>query len=144
MSANRDPERLAHPRVFINLAVTDVEKATEFYAALGWDEISGFRDQESASLGVNDHVALVLLNAERFAKFSDRETAGAVGPREAIHCVQVAKRDDVDAMITRAREAGGRITREPAVEGAVYGASFDDPDGHGWELMWMDPAVLEE
>lgn len=144
MADSTGPERLAHPRIFINLPVADVTAAAEFYAALGWNEATGFRDENSASLAVNDQVTLVLLAGKRFGEFTDRDTAAADGAREAIHCVQVADRDDVEEMVVRAREAGGRITREPTEEGAAYGAAFDDLDGHGWELMWLDLAALED
>lgn len=50
-------------------------------------------------------------------------------------------RDETTASM-EVSDAGGRITREPAAQGPMYGAAFDDPDGHGWELMWMDPAAL--
>lgn len=143
MADSNEPERLVHPRIFINLPVADVTAAAEFYAALGWDEATGFRDENSASLAVNDQVTLVLLAGERFGSFADRDTAAADGAREAIHCVQVAERADVAEMIARARGAGGRITREPAEEGAAFGAAFDDLDGHGWELVWLDSAALE-
>lgn len=143
MSEKSDVERLAHPCVFINFAVRDLAAATAFYTALGWNEITASRTDYSASLRINGQVVVVLLSGERFAKFNDRDTADAYSPREVINCVQVGEKEDVDEMVMRVTTAGGRITRKAAEDGAVYSAAFDDVDGHGWELMWVNPSAIE-
>jgi predicted lactoylglutathione lyase len=30
------------------------------------------------------------------------------------------------------------------MDGMMYGRSFEDPDGHQWEVMWMDAAAVEQ
>ncbi|KQB86453.1 VOC family protein [Corynebacterium lowii] len=135
-------ERLRHDMVFINLPVADVKAAVEFYRALGFVENQVFRDESTASFEVSDHIVVMLLERERFASFHSRETVASGGPREALVCISMDSAEDVTTLVNRAREAGGLITKEPHEEGPMYGAAFDDPDGHGWELMWMDPEAL--
>ena len=54
-------------------------------------------------------------------------------------CLSADSRDAVDAMVESAEGAGGR--GDPGQKqdyGFMYGRSFEDPDGHHWEVMWMD------
>lgn len=144
MSNPAQPERLSHPMLFINLVVDDVNKATAFYRALGWRENEIFRDETTASMEVSDNIVVMLLENSKFAQFNNRENYVPGGPREVLNCLQVTSRDDVDTFVARVREAGGTVTREPEAQGPMYGCAFDDLDGHGWELMWMDPEALAE
>ena len=144
MSAEAQPERLSHPMVFINLVVEDVKKAVTFYRALGWYENEIFRDDTSASMEVSDNIVVMLLENNKFSQFNDRDNYTPGGPREVLNCIQLTSREDVDTFVSRVREAGGTVTREPEAQGPMYGAAFDDLDGHGWELMWMDPEALAQ
>lgn len=144
MSTAAQPERLSHPMVFINLVVEDVKKAITFYRALGWHENEIFRDETSASMEVSDNIVVMLLENSKFSQFNDRESYTPGGPREVLNCIQLISQEDVDTFVDRVREAGGKITRQPEAQGPMYGAAFDDLDGHGWELMWMDPEALAQ
>jgi len=58
-------------------------------------------------------------------------------------CISAASRDAVDAMVGNAKKAGGGVDPCPKQDhGCMYGRSFEDPDGHIWEVMWMDVAAL--
>jgi uncharacterized protein len=46
----------------------------------------------------------------------------------------------VHELVDRAAAAGGRETRPPEDHGFMFMRSFEDPDGHIWEIFWMDPA----
>lgn len=144
MSTDPQPERLSHPMIFINLVVEDVKKATAFYRALGWRENEVFRDETTSSMEVSDNIVVMLLENSKFAQFNDRDSYTPGGPREVLNCVQLMSKEDVDTLVSRVREAGGTITREPEAQGPMYGGAFDDLDGHGWEMMWMDPEALAQ
>lgn len=136
------PDRLHHERIFINLPVESVSASIRFYRALGFVENQVFRDEATASFEVSDHIVVMLLERERFSSFHSRGTVPAGGAREVLNCLSLESAEDVDEVLRRAGEAGGKITRGPEAQGPMYGGAFDDPDGHGWELMWMDPEAL--
>lgn len=50
------------------------------------------------------------------------------------------KREAVDAILEKALANGAREPREPQDLGFVYQRCFADPDGHQWEIGWMDRA----
>jgi predicted lactoylglutathione lyase len=45
--------------------------------------------------------------------------------------------------VKTALAAGGRPAMDPQDHGFMYGSSFYDLDGHHWEVLWMDPAVIQ-
>jgi predicted lactoylglutathione lyase len=57
-------------------------------------------------------------------------------------------RDEVDQIIAKVAANGGKIDQSPKSEagegGPMYGRDFEDPDGHQWEPMWMDPSFAEQ
>lgn len=136
------PIRLEHRQIFINLPAADLPKLREFYRALGWKVNEMFSDEQTASFEINDQIVLMLLGREKFAGFHDRETVEPNTAREVLNALGACSQRDVDEMIRRVRDAGGTVTRKPESQGPMYGAAFDDPEGHGWELVYLDPAVL--
>ncbi|BAU95323.1 lactoylglutathione lyase [Corynebacterium suranareeae] len=136
--------RLQHDMIFINLPVTDLAASKRFYAGLGFAENPVFSDEHTASFEVSDAIVVMLLDTERFNTFTHRPAVEKNGPREVLNCLSVCSTEDADEFMRRAREFGGTITRELAAEGPMYGGAFDDPDGHGWELMYFDPDALAD
>jgi len=128
--------------IFINLPVTDLERATAFYAALGFTGNPAFTDETAAAMVVEENVVVMLLTREKFAGF----VAGQVGdPAQAtsvLHALSAGSRAEVDDVLARALAAGGREWLPVQDHGVMYGASFTDPDGNVWETMWMDPAAF--
>lgn len=140
--AENNVAKLAHDQIFINLPVADITASKEFYAALGWEFNPMFSDERTGSFVLSDHIFVMLLETSRFQEFHDRETFRPGGAREVLNCLGAASRADVDELLRRAVAGGGTITRPAEEQGPMYGAAFDDVDGHGWEIMWMDPAVF--
>lgn len=136
--------RLRHDMIFINLPVADLAAARTFYAGLGFTENEIFRDEHTASFEVSDSIVVMLLESSRFREFSDRPVIGPGGPREVLNCLSVSSVADADELARRAVAHGGAITRDFVTEGPMYGGAFDDPEGHGWEVMYFDPEALEQ
>ncbi|ANE03574.1 VOC family protein [Corynebacterium crudilactis] len=136
--------RLQHDMIFINLPVTDLATSKRFYAGLGFKENEIFRDEHTASFEVSDVIVVMLLETERFNSFTKRPAVESNGSREVLNCLSVCSTEDADELVRRAQEFGGVVTRELAAEGPMYGGAFDDPDGHGWELMYFDPEALAQ
>ena len=61
----------------------------------------------------------------------------------ALYCFSVSSRDEVDTVSAAALAAGGSEADDAEDHGFMYSRSFFDLDGHGWQVMWMDPAAAQ-
>jgi predicted lactoylglutathione lyase len=127
--------------IFLNLPVRDVAAGRAFYSALGFSIDEQFSDESSASVVVSDAIHLQLLSRERFADFlpEDTPTADPRSATAALYALSCDSREEVDAMVEKAVGAGGGTWMPAQDHGFMYGSSFTDPDGHVWEVLWMDP-----
>jgi predicted lactoylglutathione lyase len=80
----------------------------------------------------------MLLVEDRFRDFINDDIADATRATEAITCLSAGSREQVDEMVEKAIIAGGKPWKPPLSEGPMYGGSFQDPDGHVWELLYME------
>ena len=135
-----------HPgrMLFVNMPVADLERSQAFCAKLGFSYNPLFTDDTAACMLVGEHAFVMLLSREKFAEFSKLPLADPTTHALALYCFSVSSRDEVDAVGAAALAAGG--TEADAVEdlGFKYSRSFFDLDGHGWQVMWMDPAAAEQ
>ncbi|CAN5488669.1 VOC family protein [soil metagenome] len=128
--------------VFINLPVTDLARATSFYQAIGASKNEQFCDNTASCMVFSDTIHAMLLTHDKFRQFTPKAIADARTSSEALICLSADSRDDVDDMVNKATAAGGMADRCPKQDfGFMYGRSFEDPDGHIWEVMWMDVAA---
>lgn len=115
----------------ITLGVSDYESSKAFYTALGWSP--SLEIEETAFFQANG-VVLVLWAREKLAADSGIDDDGASWSGIAL-AHNVGSRDEVDAVIDRARASGGTITREPSETFyGGYAGVFRDLDGHAWEI----------
>ena len=129
--------------IFVNLAVSDLDRAKAFYAGLGFSFNEQFSDENTASVVVSDAVVVMLLTRERFADFVPGGTVGdPAAPTAVLNALSVDSREEADALLARALEHGGKPWQPAKDMGFMYGTSFTDPDGHVWETVWMDPAQI--
>ena len=131
----------AHPgrMLFVNLPVKDLARSKAFFAALGFSFNPAFEDESSACMLVGEHAFVMLLSREKFAEFAKLPLADPTTHTLALYCFSVASRDEVDAVSAAALAAGGTEDF-----GFMYSRSFFDLDGHGWQVMWMDPAAADQ
>jgi uncharacterized protein len=61
-----------------------------------------------------------------------------------IVALSAESREKVDQMISRVIEAGGRESRESQDHGWMYGRSFEDINGHLWEIIYMDESAIKK
>ncbi|HEX9769034.1 MAG TPA: VOC family protein [Kiloniellales bacterium] len=128
-------------KIFVNLPVKDLEKSKEFFGALGYGFNPKFTNSDAACMVVSDDIFVMLLTQKFFKTFINKAIANAHKTTEVLVCLSEASREAVDAHLERALEAGATETREPQDHGFMYGRSFNDLDGHIWEIMWMDEAA---
>ncbi|MBT2503432.1 VOC family protein [Curtobacterium sp. ISL-83] len=129
--------------VFINLPVTDLDRSKAFYEALGYSINPAFTDETAACVVISDTISLMILTRPKFAEFTDKAIAD-VGTIEVINSLGVASKDEVHRLADAAVAAGATEDREPVDLGFMFQRAFDDPDGHRWELVWMDPQAAQD
>ncbi|MGY1856475.1 VOC family protein [Modestobacter sp. SYSU DS0290] len=129
--------------IFVNLPVTDLERATAFYAALGFRNDARFTDETAAAMVVEENIVVMLLTREKFAGFVPGQVGDPAQVTSVINALSAADRAECDDLLARALAAGGRPWQPAQDHGSMYGTSFADPDGNVWEMTWMDPAALE-
>jgi predicted lactoylglutathione lyase len=136
----------AHPgrMLFVTLPVADVERSKAFFAALGFSYNPNFSDATSACMPIGEHAFVMLLGRERFAELSKLPIADPTTHALALYCFSVSSREEVDAVSAAALAAGGVEADGAEDYGFMYSRSFFDLDGHGWQVMWMDPAATEQ
>jgi predicted lactoylglutathione lyase len=137
---------LAHPgrMLFVNIPVADLERSKAFFAKLGFSYNPNFTDDTAACMLVGEHAFVMLLSREKFAEFAKLPIADPTTHTLALYCFSVSSRDEVDRVSAAALAAGGSEADGAEDHGFMYSRSFFDLDGHGWEVMWMDPAAAEQ
>jgi predicted lactoylglutathione lyase len=129
-------------QIYVNLAVRDVKKAMAFFSTLGFGFNPKFTDENAACMIINGD-AYVMLLAERFFKtFTRRELCDPSRQTEGLFALSCGSKAEVDDMVRKAVAAGGAHAMPAQDHGFMYASSFYDPDGHHWEVMWMDPGAV--
>jgi hypothetical protein len=130
--------------IFVNLPVSDLERATKFYQAVGAEKNEQFCDGTASCMVFSDTIHAMLLTHDKFRQFTPKQIADAKQTSEVLICISADSRDSVDAVVDKAGAAGGKADPSPKQDhGFMYGRSFEDPDGHIWEVMWMDLAAAQ-
>jgi len=129
--------------VFLNIPVTDLDRSMTFFKGLGFAFNPQFTDENAACMVLSDKGFVMLLSEARFKDFARRPLADLRTTTSALFCVSAESRHDVDHVVDTALTTGGKPAAEPQDYGFMYGRSFYDPDGHHWEVMWMDPAHVQ-
>jgi len=128
--------------IFVNLPVTDLARSIAFYEAIGASADPHFRDENTQMMRISEEICVMLLNHERFQGFTPRAIPNAHETAQVLLCLSSGSRDEVDETTEKAGAAGGTADPNPKQDhGFMYGRSFADPDGHIWELAWMDMAA---
>ncbi|MEJ7570030.1 MAG: VOC family protein [Gaiellaceae bacterium] len=130
--------------IFVNLAVEELSRSVEFFTALGFTFDPRFTDEHATCMIVSDQAFVMLLVKSRFRDFTKKELADPTTQTEAILALSAESREEVDALAEKALAAGGTPANDPIEMDFMYGRSFQDLDGHLWELIWMDPSALEQ
>ncbi len=131
--------------IFINLPVRDLPRSIAFYEALGAQKNEQFTDHTAACMVFSETIHVMLLTHDKFSQFTPKTIADARKTTEVLICMSADSRDAVDDMTARAGAAGGIIDPGPKQDyGFMYGRSFEDLDGHIWEVMWMDVEAAKD
>ncbi|MET8132653.1 MULTISPECIES: VOC family protein [unclassified Streptomyces] len=129
--------------IFVNLPVSDVDTSKKFFTELGYTINPQFSTDDCACVVISDTIIAMMLSKQRYADFTKKQIADATKTSEVLLCLSAESREKVDELVDAAIAAGGSGTGETQDQGFMYGRAFDDPDGHTWEVMWMDPAAVQ-
>jgi uncharacterized protein len=132
--------------IFVNLPVTDLERSKAFYAAVGFRGEPRFTDETAAMMQLSEAVNVMLLTHDKWRQFTSKAIPDARTTAQVLLALSRESRDAVDAIVEQARAAGGAPDPTPKQEYGdfMYGRSFEDPDGHIWEVMWMAAEAVEQ
>jgi uncharacterized protein len=131
-----------HRKIFVNLAVENLDRSVDFFKQLGFDFDPRFTDESATCMVVSDDAFVMLLVRDRFKDFTKKELADPAAETEAIMALSADSREEVDALTEKALAAGGSPASDPIEMDFMYSRSFQDPDGHIWELVWMDTSAV--
>ena len=132
--------------IFINLPVTDLGLSIAFYEAIGGRKEPKFSNEQAAMIVLSETIHVMLLTHDFYKTFTGKPIADAHQSSQVLLVLSADSIDEVDATVAKASSAGGKADLGPKQEmgGLMYGRSFEDPDGHHWEVMWMDAAAAEQ
>ena len=131
-------------KIFVNLPVKDLQASIEFFSKIGFEFNPQFTDDNATCMVINDHIFVMLLVEGFFKTFTKKEIADATKSTEVIVALSADSREQVDEIVNKALVAGGTTPNEPTDHGFMYGRSFQDLDGHLWELIYMEEGVVEQ
>jgi predicted lactoylglutathione lyase len=129
-------------QIFINLPVKDLQISMEFFLKVGFSFNMQFTDDKAACMVVANNIYVMLLLEKFFRTFTKKEISDANKATEVLIAVDADSREEVDEMVKKAVDAGGSIYNKPQDHGWMYGHSFADPDGHQWEVLYMDESAM--
>jgi predicted lactoylglutathione lyase len=131
-------------KIFVNLAVKNLDESIEFFKRLGFTFNPQFTDETAACMVISDDIYAMLLIEKKFREFTKKEIADASKTTEVLTCLSMESKDQVNRIVDTALEAGATEARPPMDYGFMFGRSFNDLDGHIWEIIWMDPSHVQQ
>ena len=129
-------------QMFVNLPVRDLDRTVAFFTALGFSFNPKFTDENATCMLVGDDCFVMLLVEPFFRQFTDKQLCDTATSIETLVALGADSREGVDALLKVALDAGAREPRPAQDHGFMYTRSFEDLDGHTWEIFHMsgDPA----
>jgi len=130
-------------KIFVNLPVRDLARSKAFFERLGFRFNAQFTDDTAACMVVSEDIYVMLLTEAKFREFTPKAICDAKKATEVLVALSLDSREQVGDMVRKAVAAGGTTYAEPKDHGFMLQHGFQDPDGHIWELVYMDPAAVK-
>jgi uncharacterized protein len=124
--------------IFVNLPVKKIEATRAFFAALGFSFNPDFSDDKTACMVIEENIFAMLMEEDRFRDFINNDISDATKAQEVLIALSAGSRAEVDDFLAKALAAGGKAWKPIQDLGFMYGCSFQDIDGHVWEVAYMD------
>jgi predicted lactoylglutathione lyase len=130
-------------KIFVNLPVKNLGRSMQFFTSVGFSFNPQFTGETSACMVISESIFVMLEEASRFKEYTQKPISDATRSTEMILALDAESRSEVDATVERAVNAGGLATNKRD-HGFMYASGFQDPDGHLWELLWMDMSAMPQ
>ncbi len=130
-------------QIFVNLPVQDLEESKTFYEQLGFTINPQFTDETAACVVISDTIYVMLLTHDKAKQFTSKKIADAHETTEVLNALSTQSKEAVDEFVDKALNNGGTEAGETQDLGFMYSRSFNDPDGHIWEVLWMDMEAVD-
>ena len=130
-------------QIFLNLAVKDLNKSIEFFTKLGYTFNQQFTSENATCMIVSDTIYVMLLVENFFQSFTTKKIANTKTDVEVFIALSAESKEKVNDLVDKAVLAGASIPKEPQDHGFMFTRTFEDPDGHLWEIFWMDPNHIQ-
>lgn len=130
---------------WINLPVKDLQRTKDFFTQLGFTfkPLPGNRDDGACLILGSKSVQVMMYEEPVFRSFTDSEISDAHKSNEVLFSIDAENTEEINILATRVKKAGGTIFAEPAEkDGWMYGFGFSDPDGHRWNVLYMDTSKM--
>ena len=128
-------------QTYVNLPIKDLDRTTEFFTRLGFKFDPRFSNEKAACMVISDASFVMLLTEDFFRGFTKKEVTDPTTHTEVIIALSAESREAVDRLVDTALANGGGPSNEPMEMDGMYERSFQDPDGHLWEVVHMDPSA---
>jgi predicted lactoylglutathione lyase len=132
-----------HAMILINLPVANIERSRKFFSDLGYGFDENFCGESSVAVVLGENQFAMLTHTDLFDTLHPDETADATKVKECVICLSADSRDAVDTLVDRAL-AGGGTPGDTEDFDVMYGRSYNDLDGHAWQIFWMNPSAAEK
>lgn len=131
-------------KIFVNLPVKDLNQSIEFFTKIGFTINPQFTDETAACVVITEDIYAMILTHKKFKEFTTKEIADATKTSEVLTCLSFESKEKVNEVVDTAVQAGATETRDAMDYGFMFGRSFNDLDGHIWEVIWMDPNAVKQ
>jgi uncharacterized protein len=131
-------------KIFVNLPVKDLNKSMGFFKNLGFSFNSQFTDETAACMIISEDIYAMLLTHSKFKEFTTKEISDSNKNAEVILALSAESKNEVDEIIKNALKGGGTEPIHSKDYGFMYQRSFQDLDGHLWEVLWMDEKAINQ
>ncbi|WP_141333041.1 VOC family protein [Myxococcus sp. AB025B] len=129
-------------KLFLNLPVADLKRSVDFFTKLGFEFNKDFTDDSATCMVVGEDAYVMLLTDARFKEFIKKPLHDATQSTAGTYALSANSRAEVDEMVKIALSSGGSKAADAMDLGFMYGGSFYDPDGHHWEVAFMEPGQM--
>ena len=130
-------------KIFVNLPVKDLKRSIDFFTKLGFTFNKKFTDETATCMVISNDIYAMLLIHDKFREFTPKAIADAHATSEVLIALSFDSKLKVDELVNKALVAGATEARSPVDHGFMFTRSFNDPDGHIWEIFWMDPEAAK-
>lgn len=130
-------------KIFVSLPVKDLPKSIEFYTKLGYTVNPQFTGETAMCMTISEDIYAMLGTHATLKSLTTKEICDTTKFTSALISLSCDSRAQVDELVAKAIAAGGATSGEPTDHGFMYSHDFEDLDGNGWGLFWMDPSAIQ-